>query len=467
MQPLERFVSNMERDVYAILNLPEEVVAVIFAYVSRSPLSFRENLAKLIAGDELAISHWLEGNGPGVHEAAATAAAFHEKWVVGYGHASVAEHAAVHLGIERVSRLASAALELANPYLSFTEYSQRYQQPRRGAYYTPALSPAQEAVYRGAMDALYDAYEEIKEAIVRHLAAQGGDDLSDAKVRRRLERMSFEDARYALPLAMETNLGLTGNARALRDAIVLLRSSAHAEEAALGEAMLREASAVVPTLLRHAEASDAVRARPGGGQPSSHATSPVRLLSAAPTGAALRRLASAARPGEDLSRRTDKELMAIVHSFTPYGAYDAPPPAYQVLRYDVAFELSEAAWHQLLRHRRRVDFTWSEPGFTGGVVQPPLIAEAGAGDVLHRAAERAQEAAQELGEEHPAARYLVLNAHRRSVQASMDLAEVCHLVRQRGKPDAQWEIRQATLLLRGLVQGVHPFVWLPEPEGGN
>ncbi len=467
MHPLERFVSNMDRDVYAILNLPEEVVAVIFAYVSRSPLSFRENLEKLIAGDELAISHWLEGNGLAAGEAAATAAAFHEKWVVGYGHASVAEHAAVHLGIERVSRLASAALELANPYLSFTEYSQRYQQPLRGAYYAPELSAREEEIYRRAMDGLYDAYEEIKGHLVHYLAASEGLNLAEPKVRRQLERRSFEDARYALPLGMETNLGITGNARALRDAIVLLRSSAHAEEVLLGEAMLREAAAVVPTLLRHAEPSEAVRARPAGGLPAPRVTTPVRIVSAAPAGAALRRLASAARPGEDMSRRTEAELLQVVQSFVPYGPYDVPPPAYQILRYDVAFDISEAAWHQMLRHRRRIDFTWSEPGFTGGMVVPPLVVEAEAEHVLQRAAEIAANAAAALGDGHPASRYLVLNAHRRSVQASLDLAEVCHLVRQRGKADAQWEIRQAILLLRGLVQGVHPFVWLPQPEGGE
>ena len=465
MQPLERFVSNMDRDVYAIRNLPEEVVAVIFAYVSRSPLSFRENLRKLIAGDELAISSALAGSGVAAEEAAATAAAFHEKWVVGYGHASVAEHASVHLGIERVSRLASAALELASPYLSFTEYSQRYQQPRRGAFYRPAMPPAEEAIYAQAMDRLYDAYEEIKEAIVRHLARTEGVDAADAKVRRALERRSFEDARYALPLGMETNLGLTGNARALRDAVVLLRASRHAEEVALGEAILREAATVAPTLLRHAEPSEAVRGRPDGGRPAAQVTTPVRLLSAPPAGAALRRLASAAVPGEDVSRRSDVALVALVQSFTLYGPYDAPPPAYQMLRYEVAFDISEAAWHQLLRHRRRIDFTWSEPGFEGGIVVPPLVAAAGAEEALHRAEEAARAAAARLGARHPAARYLVLNANRRSVQASLDLAEVCHLVRQRGKPDAQWEIRQATLLLRGLVQGVHPFAWLPQPEG--
>ncbi len=468
MSSLERFVSNTDRDVYAIFNLPEEVIAVIFAYVSRSPRSFRENLERLLAGDEGDIGAFGAGAGMvAATQAAATASAFHERWVVNYGHASVAEHATVHLGVERVSRLASAALELANPFLSFTEYSQRYQGPQRGAYYRPELKTAERDLYDRTVDSLYDSYLAIREAIMRHLAAEGGLDLADEKTARRLERLAFEDARYALPLATLTNLGVSGNARALRDAIVLLRSSPHAEEVALGEALLEEAKVVVPTLLRHADPAEAVRRRPLGGQPRHEATTPVRLIGTVPNGAALRRLAQAVRPGEDLTHRTDRELLDIAQSITPYGPYDTPPAAYHLLRYDVQFDVSEAAWHQLLRHSRRIDFTWSEPGFSGGIVVPPLVRAAGAEGILMEAAERVAAASRDLGLNHPASRYLVLNAHRRSILASLDLAEVCHFVRQRAKPDAQWEIRQAAGLLHGLVQGVHPFAWLPEPEGGN
>ena len=468
LSSLERFVSNTDRDVYAIFNLPEEVIAVIFAYVSRSPRSFRDNLGRLLAGDEGDIGAF--GAGAGVvaaTQAAATARAFHERWVVSYGHASVAEHATVHLGIERVSRLASAALELSSPFLSFTEYSQRYQGPQRGSYYRPAMSEGDAAIYDQVMDSLYDHYLAIRRDIVRHLAETGGHDLADETTARRLERLAFEDARYALPLATLTSLGVSGNARALRDAIVLLRSSPHDEEVRLGEAMLAESRVVVPTLLRHADPSEAVqrRSRRGTGGQHVEATTPVRLVGTVPNGAALRKMAAAVLPGEDLTQRTDRELVAIAQSIAPYGPYDAPPAAYHLLRYDVQFDVSEAAWHQLLRHSRRIDFAWSEPGFSGGIVVPPLVQAAGAAGRLQEAAGQAMAAARRFGQDHPASRYLVLNAHRRSILASLDLAEVCHFVRQRAKPDAQWEIRQAAVLLHGLVQGVHPFAWLPEPEG--
>ena len=47
-QILKNHVTNIDDDIYCIINLPPEVVAVLFAYVSRSPNTFKENLLKLI-----------------------------------------------------------------------------------------------------------------------------------------------------------------------------------------------------------------------------------------------------------------------------------------------------------------------------------------------------------------------------------------------------------------------------------
>ena len=65
------------------------------------------------------------------------AADFHERWVLGYGHASVAEHAVVHLAIENISRLACDGLE-DNRLASYTEKSSRYQVIDADCFHTPA-----------------------------------------------------------------------------------------------------------------------------------------------------------------------------------------------------------------------------------------------------------------------------------------------------------------------------------------
>ncbi len=70
-------------------DLSEEQIAVAFAMTSRRPEPFDE-IAEQVSQEK--------------------AADFHERWVLGYGHASVAEHAVVHLAVENVSRLACDTL---------------------------------------------------------------------------------------------------------------------------------------------------------------------------------------------------------------------------------------------------------------------------------------------------------------------------------------------------------------------
>jgi len=95
------------REIYLLSprELSPETIAVAFARTSRSPESFRDIAAQL--SEE-------------------KSAQFHEKWVVGYGHASVAEHAVLHIAFENVSRIAIEAIE-GNRLASYTEKSTRYQ----------------------------------------------------------------------------------------------------------------------------------------------------------------------------------------------------------------------------------------------------------------------------------------------------------------------------------------------------
>jgi len=105
------------RQVYLLdpQQLDPETIAVTFAKTSRSPQSFQEIAQELTAEKS---------------------ADFHEKWVVGYGHASVAEHAVLHIAIENISRLAVESLE-SNRLASYTEKSSRYQKWDPNSYVIP------------------------------------------------------------------------------------------------------------------------------------------------------------------------------------------------------------------------------------------------------------------------------------------------------------------------------------------
>src|SRR5713101_606116 len=131
----------MTRDIYLLSPkaLSPETIAVAFAKTSRSPESFRAIASGL--SDE-------------------KSAQFHEKWVVGYGHASVAEHAVLHIAVENVSRLAIECLE-SNRLASYTEKSTRYQMWGPASYYTPrVIAESRHAdLYRQTCVRLFDTYQ--------------------------------------------------------------------------------------------------------------------------------------------------------------------------------------------------------------------------------------------------------------------------------------------------------------------
>src|SRR5258707_2659183 len=128
------------RDIYLLSPkaLSPETIAVAFAKTSRSPESFRDIAAEL--SDE-------------------KSAQFHEKWVVGYGHASVAEHAVLHIAVENVSRLAIESLE-SNRLASYTEKSTRYQGWDQQSFFTPrAITDSPFAcAYQTTMAHLFELY---------------------------------------------------------------------------------------------------------------------------------------------------------------------------------------------------------------------------------------------------------------------------------------------------------------------
>src|SRR5437868_11091265 len=164
---LSPYVSNINLPVFTVGNLPEEVVAVLFAYYSRSKESLRRNLLKLINEQDVEISTRGSAVGP-VETAASLAAArekakqFHEKWVVGYGHASVAEHAIAHIAIEDVSIVASKIIE-DNRLASYTEKSTRYVVFDPEKYYqAPELDNTEFAKpYHEAVGAMMNTYAKL------------------------------------------------------------------------------------------------------------------------------------------------------------------------------------------------------------------------------------------------------------------------------------------------------------------
>lgn len=473
---VKKYASNIDRDIYTVSNIPEEVIAVIFAYVSRSPKGFRENIGTVIQEEQLGQER---------------AAKFHEKWVLNYGHASVAEHAAVHLGIEKVSRLFSSILELSNEYMSFTEYSQRYQSPVKGDFFTPQELDQHSALknkYTELNNYQYDIYSELNDKLYEFLkdTSPTPEGMEERVHHRALEKIAFEDARYALNLATYTNLGMTANARAIEDSLTKLLSSRYSEVRERAQEMKEEVRFSVPTLVKYAneneyivETRKAVEGLTGqmideSAIQTSEKSYEVNLLNwtgkdssnaeidALDTMVKAILFEHSVSSYEEINnsiegKNLEEKLEVLKRSLEKLGKFDNPINALKLVKYDVEFVISEACWHQLLRHRK-VNWIVQEPGITSGITVPPHIEKSGTEDLLRKAVIEGENLYKELinADLPEVASYVVTNAHNRRMLGSFDLWELYHLINIRMSEGAQWDIKNITAILAEQIEKHHP-----------
>ncbi len=202
--PLE----SHDRDIFAIVGLSPEVQAVAFAKYSRSQESVKTTIDDLT--DE-------------------KSAEFHEKWVIGYGDASVADMAMIAIALENISMIASKAIE-DHRLASYQEKSTRYVPFDPTRFHRPACfenNPELRGVYADAMQNLMDGYTHILESMIAFFRAKypKPDDMADKPYENRLRARALDVARYVLPISTLTNMGMVGSAREIRYMISRLRAS--------------------------------------------------------------------------------------------------------------------------------------------------------------------------------------------------------------------------------------------------
>ncbi|MFA5133998.1 MAG: FAD-dependent thymidylate synthase, partial [Patescibacteria group bacterium] len=223
-----------ERRIYTLEGLTPEVRAVCFAKCSRSPESFDE-IAKELTEEK--------------------SSEFHEKWVVGYGHSSVAEHAILSIAMENVSILATKVIE-DNRLASYTEKSTRYQIFDKNRYLKPAklIESPLGAIYQDAGDFLFDTYEKLSAPMLEFIKKREpkGEKTAEKMYESVCKAKVCDNIRYLLPTATLTNLGMTINARNLDWAITKLLSHPLEEIQEIGAGLKSESAKVTPTLEKFA-----------------------------------------------------------------------------------------------------------------------------------------------------------------------------------------------------------------------
>lgn len=445
---------SRERQVYLLdpQKLPPETIAVTFAKTSRSPESFRQIAAELTD---------------------TSSAEFNEKWVVGYGHSSVAEHAVLHIAVENISRLAVESLE-SNRLASYTEKSTRYQTWEADAFFVPPelTDPILKERYVQTCSHLFETYRACIESVTLHLAASTpiNENESQSQHARRLRSQVVDACRYLLPAASLANVGVTINARALEHALGKMLTHRLREVREIGAQIKEAARQSVPTLLKYmgeipylrevCNEFSAVKVAPP--------ETPVDWCTLVdyPQDAIERLLAASLYREQNIDYAQALERVRLASAkeksdllYCLLGDLDAHTIPARELEYAVfTFDLlmDQGAYFEVKRHRMMTQ-TPQTLNARLGYATPRLISEAGASELYHAAMQQARETSLALEEYDPMlASYVVPNGFNRRLLLAANLRSLVHFIRLRSAPNAHFAVRRVAQRMAEEIAKVLP-----------
>ena len=449
-----------KRQVYLLSpkNLSPETIAVAFAKTSRSPESFREIAAGL--NDE-------------------SSGKFHERWVVGYGHASVAEHAVLHIAIESVSRLAVECIE-SNRLASYTEKSTRYQKWDSDGFFIPPemeTHPLMDSYLR-TCNILFDTYAQSLIPLRTLVEKQSPrrENESDKAYDRRIRSQYVDSCRFLLPAASLANLGMTINARELEHAIGKMLSHPLAEVREIGEEVKRTALAEVPTLVKYTNPIPYLV-----DMGNEFENGDFRLESSNQNGksqwchlidydlegenkilaAVIYRFGgmSFSTASETIRKSSEAQRVKLAQSLLgSLSEHDVPLRELEYSTYTFDVILDQGAYAEFKRHRM---MTQTPQSLTTrlGYETPRKIVVAGFEAPYRSAMEETAGTFEKLAEWNPrVASYIVPNGYNRRVLFTLNLREAFAFCQLRSAPNAHFSMRRVAQRVAEEIKRVHPLL---------
>lgn len=457
------------RQIYLLSpkELSPETLAVAFAKTSRSPESFREIAAGLT--DE-------------------SSAKFHEKWVVGYGHASVAEHAVLHIAIENVSRLAVECIE-SNRLASYTEKSTRYQKwDTDNFFFPPELDghPLQEK-YLHTCKFLFDTYLDslipARALVESHTPRRENE--TDEAFDRRIRSQYVDSCRFLLPAASLANVGMTANARVLEHAICKMLSNPLMEVRQIGEQVKLVTQSEVPTLVKYANTApylvetsrdlSEVEIRSNEHEASLGKEDWCTLIEYDPCGENKILAAASYRFGslgyeaslKMVNSASPEERQALAERLLGrLGEHDTPLRELEHTPYTFEVLLDQGGYAELKRHRMMTQTPQALTAHLGYAV-PQRLVEAGFEDRYRSAMETARDTYAELAQWNPVvAAYVVPNGFNRRVLLTLNLREAFAFCQLRSAANAHFSMRRVAERIAEAIRLVHPLLarYMPMPS---
>jgi len=482
---LRRYFTNLDRPVFALVNLPEVVKGALFARYSRSDKSLRRLFLEEFVG-ELDVS--------GDESIDATiglrrAEELYDKVFFEYGDDSVAQLGGVHLACEQASNLLTKILEWGR-LMAYLEQSTRYiaydsRLDGRYRYHRDPeiLASALGARYISDMDRLFDSYTDLVREMndhFRHRIPKSSTD-SDFVYRQAVSAKAFDAVRGVLPAASLSNVGIYGTGQAYESLLVRMRAHPLPEAREYSALMLAELRKVIPSFLKRVDLPDRgdevgaysadIRERledlAEGWFPADEpvAGAPIVDLTDFDPDAEVKLVASALYP---VTNRSDREIEARVRAMTveerlvvlramvgdrsnrrhrPGRALERPS-----YRFDVLSDYG--AFRDMQRHRM-MTIDWQTLSPDHGYVRPPEVDEAGVGGRFDAAMERSRDLHEALREPFPdQAPYAVSLAYRVRYLMHMNAREAMHVLELRSTPQGHPSYREVAQQMHHLISDV-------------
>jgi len=249
---LRTHFTNLDRPVFALVNLPETVKGALFARYSRYPGTLRRLFLDEFAANLPATGTW-DG------EEGARAAELYERIFVGFGDDSVAQLGGAHIACEWVSNVLTKVLQ--RPRLgAYLEQSTRYiaydaplpEPPGGYRYYRdPELGPE----YRAAMDELFMIYSRSLPRVLGWAESEfpRRDDEPGPAHARAIKAKALDLLRGLLPASSLSHMGIFATGQTYEQLILHLMAHPLPEARAYGEMILDEIKAVMPSFVSRVE----------------------------------------------------------------------------------------------------------------------------------------------------------------------------------------------------------------------
>lgn len=490
---LEPYFTNLDDNVFALINLPEVVKGALFSRYSRSRKGLRRLfIDEFLKRPELGIKELLEQRVEGglrLEQAVKRAEEFYERVLIGFGDDSVAELGGAHLAVEGVSNVATKFIEATRIGISPLEKSTRYvlfdeKVDGQYLYYRePRIMASKHAdLYIEVMDHLFETYSRLIEPMMKFVEERvpREEGVSDRAYRSAVRAKACDVLRHLLPAGTLTNLGLYGNGRAFEYLLIKMYAHPLQEIRELASKMERELAKVIPAFIRRASAEYGRKYQEYLRQVNrslrdwarrlpirvDETPAGVRLVDYDPD-AEVKVLAATLFP---YTEGTLEGLRAWVASLSApereqlLEAYLAPranrrhKPGRALENIYYTFEIvgNLGIFRDLQRHRI---LTQEHQPFTPhlGYDIPPEIVEAGYEADYRECMRRAREAYEAIAREYPLeAQYVVPFAYRVRWYFTLNLRELYHLVELRTTPQGHPAYRRIAQAMYAEVQRVHP-----------